>query len=175
MGWSRATPRPCGSSLSGAGRRACGASVGRGRLHSVPQGSDDGDEAAEARLLQAWHLVWDEEPLFEERIEAWANGPVVPELYRQHRGRLRLDSDERLGGDPAALRAGERETVEAVLAAYGDKQANWLSELTHREAPWRNARQREQRREGDRGSSVIRHDDMFEYYDGLTSAGAEEV
>ena len=26
---------------------------------------------------QAWHLVWDEECLFPERIEAWANGPVV--------------------------------------------------------------------------------------------------
>ena len=24
---------------------------------------------------QAWSLVWDEKPLFEEAIEAWANGP----------------------------------------------------------------------------------------------------
>ena len=29
---------------------------------------------------QAWSLVWDEEPLFSERIEAWVNGPVVREL-----------------------------------------------------------------------------------------------
>jgi uncharacterized phage-associated protein len=35
---------------------------------------------------QAWHLVWDEEPLFEARIEAWANGPVAPEIYELHRG-----------------------------------------------------------------------------------------
>ncbi|MDY6802276.1 MAG: DUF4065 domain-containing protein, partial [Cyanobacteriota bacterium] len=27
---------------------------------------------------QAWSLVWDEQPLFSERIEAWANGPVIP-------------------------------------------------------------------------------------------------
>jgi len=27
---------------------------------------------------QAWSLVWDERPLFDERIEAWANGPVCP-------------------------------------------------------------------------------------------------
>ena len=26
---------------------------------------------------QAWSLVWDEQPLFKERIEAWVNGPVV--------------------------------------------------------------------------------------------------
>ena len=30
---------------------------------------------------QAWSLVWDEEPLFPERIEAWVNGPVVRPLY----------------------------------------------------------------------------------------------
>lgn len=30
---------------------------------------------------QAWSLVWDEKPLFPERIEAWANGPVVRELF----------------------------------------------------------------------------------------------
>lgn len=30
---------------------------------------------------QAWHLTWAEEPIFDARIEAWANGPVVPLLY----------------------------------------------------------------------------------------------
>lgn len=27
---------------------------------------------------QAWNLVWDEKPLFNSRIEAWANGPITP-------------------------------------------------------------------------------------------------
>ena len=26
---------------------------------------------------QAWSLVWDEKPMFKEKIEAWANGPVA--------------------------------------------------------------------------------------------------
>lgn len=30
--------------------------------------------------------------------------------------------------------------AEAVLQAYGDRSGRWLSELTHREAPWRTAR-----------------------------------
>ena len=34
---------------------------------------------------QAWSLVWDEQPLFKEKILAWANGPVVKELYEQHK------------------------------------------------------------------------------------------
>jgi uncharacterized phage-associated protein len=29
---------------------------------------------------QAWSVVWDERPLFPEKIEAWANGPVVRDL-----------------------------------------------------------------------------------------------
>ncbi len=36
---------------------------------------------------QAWSMVWDEKPLFEENIEAWANGPVVRDLFYYHRGR----------------------------------------------------------------------------------------
>ena len=30
---------------------------------------------------QAWSLVWDERELFPERLEAWADGPVCPDLY----------------------------------------------------------------------------------------------
>lgn len=124
---------------------------------------------------QSWHLVWDEEPLFAEDIEAWANGPVVRELYKQHRQRWRLGQDETLGGDPSMLTDAERETVDIILDSYGDKPANWLSELTHREDPWKNARVREGLTDGQRGSAVIHQSDMFEYYDGLTSASAEEV
>src|SRR5262245_22818397 len=87
---------------------------------------------------QAWSLVWDEEPLFKERVEAWVNGPVVPELYREHRGMFRVSSWPK--GDPENLTAQQRQTVDAVLSYYGDKPSQWLSDLTHREAPWIEAR-----------------------------------
>ena len=35
---------------------------------------------------QAWSLVWDEEPLFPEEFEAWANGPVCSELFHKTQG-----------------------------------------------------------------------------------------
>jgi len=124
---------------------------------------------------QAWHLVWDEEPLFEARIEAWANGPVVPDLYRQHRQRWNLERGEKLGGDPSKLTDSEAETIDIVLRAYGDKPAHWLSELTHREAPWREARTRAGLHDGQRGNAPITPQSMIEYYDGLTSEAAEEV
>lgn len=87
---------------------------------------------------QAWHLVWDDVPLFDERIEAWANGPVVRELYRKHR--LEFTISTWPWGKPERLSASERGTVEAVLGTYGELTARQLSHLTHAEAPWRQAR-----------------------------------
>lgn len=125
---------------------------------------------------QAWHLVWDEQPLFGEKIEAWANGPIVRELYQAHRGRFTLAGPQDIrSGDPSALTQSEQATVDAVLASYGDKSAHWLSELTHHEAPWWKARQGAGLGDRDRGDAVISLNDMFEYYDGLTRADAEAL
>jgi uncharacterized phage-associated protein len=124
---------------------------------------------------QAWHLVWTEEPLFSNRIEAWANGPVVRELYRQHKGRFVLEGPAAITGDPTMLTESERATVDAVLRSYGDKSAHWLSELTHNEDPWRLARERAGLADRDRGNAAITISDMFEYYDGLTSGDAEAL
>ena len=81
---------------------------------------------------QAWHLAWEGQLLFQERLEAWAQGPVSPHVFGalRHEGAL---ASQRL--PPEAIT-----TLEAVLQAYGDRSGRWLSELTHREAPWRAAR-----------------------------------
>lgn len=112
---------------------------------------------------QAWHLVWEEEPLFSERIEAWANGPVVPELYHFHRGRFKLDSWPQ--GDSNNLTESERETINAVLEFYGDKNPQWLSDLTHSEDPWIKARRGLP--DGERGHREITLESMMEYYSSL--------
>lgn len=112
---------------------------------------------------QAWSLVWDERPLFRERIEAWANGPVVPVLYAVHRGQFKVRSWSH--GDPDALTQVQRDTVDAVLAHYGPKSSQWLSDLTHAEAPWREARHG--LTVGERGNRVISHASMAEYYGSL--------
>lgn len=118
----------------------------------------------------AWHLVWDEEPLFADRIEAWANGPVVRNLYRAHRGRFSLGAGD-VGGDVEALKANEIETINAVLDFYGGRSAHELSEMTHRERPWRDARAG--LAAGERGEVQITDDMLFEYYDGLTASATE--
>ena len=113
---------------------------------------------------QAWSLVWDERPLFDDRIEAWANGPVCPNLYSQHRGQFLVNAAT-FGGDSGQLDAPARDTIDQVLAFYGPKSAQWLSELTHMEAPWRDARHGVP--EGARCSNEITFDAMAEYYSAL--------
>ena len=112
---------------------------------------------------QAWSLVWDDDALFEEEIEAWANGPVVRELYNAHRRQFRISTIG--GGDPGRLTPNQRDTIDCVLDFYGDKSPQWLSDLTHMEAPWQIARQGIP--DGKRGNVVIPKDQISEYYSSL--------
>lgn len=88
----------------------------------------------------AWSLVWDEKPLFTQVVKAWANGPVVPELWHEHRGMYLIEAKNLDKGDASKLGKDERETIDAVLNHYGDKSAQYLIDLTHQEPPWRAAR-----------------------------------
>jgi uncharacterized phage-associated protein len=58
-----------------------------------------------------------------------------------------------------------RETIDVVLKTYARRNAQWLSELTHREAPWRNARRGVA--PGEPGHTEITHEAMAEYYSSL--------
>jgi uncharacterized phage-associated protein len=115
---------------------------------------------------QAWSLVWDDRRLFAEPIQAWANGPVVRELYERHRGQFEVRDWP--WGDPDRLDGEARATVDAVLDYYGPRSAQWLSDLTHRELPWREARQGIP--DGERGARTISLATMIEYYSSLPTA-----
>jgi uncharacterized phage-associated protein len=112
---------------------------------------------------QAWHLVWEDEPLFPERIEAWASGPVVPALYDRHRGEYTIATWS--AGDPSQLAPKQLASIDAILKHYGDHSAFWLSELTHKELPWREAR--EGLPAGARSGREITTAAMSEYYSSL--------
>ncbi|CAN5521536.1 DUF4065 domain-containing protein [soil metagenome] len=114
---------------------------------------------------QAWHLVWEDRPLFDEKIEAWANGPVSPALYSLHRGRFAIQGGD-LGPVPeGALDQAETTTINSVLDFYGQQSAMYLSDLTHREAPWAEARA--DLPPGRRSSAEITPAAMAEYYGSL--------
>ena len=112
---------------------------------------------------QAWSLVWDDKPLFKENIEAWANGPVVRDLFDYHRGRYQIEAIEI--GNSQLLNQEQRDTVDVILEDYGDKSGQWLSDLAHHEDPWMNARKGLPPLE--RGNRMISLDAMADYYSSL--------
>lgn len=113
---------------------------------------------------QAWCLVWTGKPLFEDQVQAWANGPVVPSLYRLHQGQLDVSPEQKIGNSDL-LSTTDRLVIDSVLPTYGDKEPFWLVELTHLEEPWKQARQGYF--PGERCIVEITHAAMAEYYSGL--------
>lgn len=109
---------------------------------------------------QAWHLVWDGEPLFDDEIQAWANGPVCRTLYERHKGQFTIKTWP--DGDSSRLSTSETETVEAVVRSYGGLTGRQLSHMTHNEAPWIEARQG--LAPGQRGERTITPASMAAFY-----------
>ncbi len=115
-----------------------------------------------AYYSQAWSLVWEEEILIDEDFEAWANGPVSPVLYDRHRGQFKVGPHIVRDGDVSRLTDDQRDTIDVVIRHYGERSAQELSDMTHQEDPWLQAR-------GDldpldRSSEVITPASMHEYY-----------
>jgi uncharacterized phage-associated protein len=114
---------------------------------------------------QGWSLAWDGVPLFDDPIQAWANGPVTYSVFDNHRGRFLVSAWPQ--GNPDALNGDQRETVNAVLGFYGKFNGQQLSDMTHEERPWTEAR-------GDlpvgaRSNNQIDLDVMQDFFSALSS------
>ena len=89
-------------------------------------------------IAYGWHLAMRGERLFEDRIEAWKYGPVIPTLYHatKHFGRneipLALIAD-------APINNHELEVfLTSIVDNYAELSGIALSNLTHRAGtPWR--------------------------------------
>ena len=119
---------------------------------------------------QAWSLVWDEKPLFNSRIEAWANGPIIPDLYNQHRGLFTATIDT-FPEDSGKLTEDEKETIDVVLGAYGHLNGQQLSDLSHSERPWREARKGVE--DGAPSTNEISAETMQDFYSAMQSASRQ--
>jgi hypothetical protein len=67
--------------------------------------------------------------MFEERIEAWVNGPVVSALWAD-------EHHERTAPGPRPLAGTHLDIVEYVANRYGRLTGRALIHQTHLEAPW---------------------------------------
>lgn len=103
---------------------------------------------------QGFSLAWYGQPLFDDAIEAWAHGPVVPRLYDryEHYGAQPIPTPPNF--DLSDIDERVVELLEEVYQTYGQFSALGLRNLTREEAPWRNTPR----------SGVITHEAMKEFF-----------
>jgi len=77
-----------------------------------------------------WSMAWNAEPLFEEPVQAWEQGPVVADLWHdEDKGRHR-PAERALTGSQLAV-------LDYVVQRYGHLTSEDLKALSHQEGPWR--------------------------------------
>jgi uncharacterized phage-associated protein len=104
---------------------------------------------------QGFHLAVFDTPLFEEDVEAWMYGPVVPVVYNEYSsyGSSSLPEVK----ETISLSDEEEELFNEVYDAYRDFSAIGLMNRTHKEKPWASVYPH------DRGT-VISQKSMKEYF-----------
>jgi uncharacterized phage-associated protein len=104
--------------------------------------------------IQAWHLVYKNDPLFSEEPEAWVNGPVYKNVYDFYKdkgsGPLTIELPEGKNHEEypnellneIGLDEEQKELIDAVIKKYGLMPTFQLVYLTHSENPWNEAREK---------------------------------
>lgn len=111
--------------------------------------------------VQAWHLVYTNEPLINEDFEAWLHGPVLRKVWDYYK-RYSIMFDELPCEEikDIGLTEEQKEIIDDVLDEYGSKSAYYLECLTHVEDPWKEARAKGE-------NTPISLDTMKNYYSRL--------
>lgn len=103
--------------------------------------------------MQAWHATYFKDGLYENGVlpEAWVNGPVYRQVYHQYKTNGSDDLTSTVEGDAEAgidgtltelrLNDNQKKLLIEVLEAYSILPPERLVGLTHREKPWRAARE----------------------------------
>lgn len=108
----------------------------------LASGEDESELMTPMRLqkllyyAQGWHLAYKDAPMFDESIEAWPWGPVIPTIYHQFKQYGRAGIEGKDVGD-FDLSESEKRFVGNVWDTYKGFSAIRLSEMTHKEPPWK--------------------------------------
>lgn len=90
---------------------------------------------------QAWYLVFKNQKMFSDDIEAWIHGPAISFVYAKFKQfgandiNIEVDTNEF-----KSLSTDEKALLDAVWSVYGKYDGNYLEVLTHSEEPWLEAR-----------------------------------
>jgi uncharacterized phage-associated protein len=106
--------------------------------------SDTGELMSNLKLqkllyyAQGFNLAITDKKLFDDKICAWAYGPVVPTAYHafKEHGSNPIPV-ENLNGDFSIFDETEKNIMEQVYSEYGQYSAWKLADMTHDEAPWK--------------------------------------
>lgn len=109
-------------------------------------------------FAQGYSLAITGDPLFEEEVEPWDFGPVVPEVYRHYKMyganeippvneyyNIDFDSDDflkRVKFNDDIFSLSEKMIMDAIINQFGKFTANKLVSLTHKQQPWKESYRR---------------------------------
>lgn len=95
-------------------------------------------------FIQAQFLVSNNEPCFSNEIEAWPLGPVIPEVYHRYKAYGATHIPVLFNDYHAHLRFRKEDLslIDLIIDTCKDFSGRYLSEVTHRQAPWLDARRR---------------------------------
>ena len=85
---------------------------------------------------QAWSNALLKRPIIDTDFQAWSNGAVSIDLWRKYHSYGETDIPQNKNYANHINDASVEDLLEAVWITYGDKNANELVALTHRELPW---------------------------------------
>lgn len=114
----------------------------------------------------AFRLALYDKPLFPEEVRAWRHGPVVRVVYDHYSGSLPIETPV---GPASSIDEETENFLVDVVQVFGGLTAFNLSDATHEEEPWRQARQGFGRR--DNSDVLIPNAVMRDYYACLIESG----
>lgn len=88
-------------------------------------------------FVQAEFLAVKNQPCFNDEIEAWDFGPVVPAVYQQYKifGSSNIPVFGRLV-NPVVIRDNDQELINRIVDECARYSASALVEITHNQSPW---------------------------------------
>ena len=121
---------------------------------------------------QGFHLAVNRAPLFNETIEAWRDGPVVPAVWRRYHnygGRPIMEPD----ANPGSVSFNTQLFLADLVVFLSSHTAPELSLATHAEEPWINARKPFSR--FDPSNVPLDSDQLLTYFSKLISEGEDAL
>lgn len=92
--------------------------------------------------VQGWYVAKKGCPLFKHDFQAWRYGPVSPTLYKYHTKNATVSLNyTNIPGHIQNISDADKNFIEVIVSLYAGFTGLQLSELSHKQDPWINAKQ----------------------------------